>query len=488
MITPENYYSKIKGIDFSTLPEVFQKGHAYVNRTTFDGQNWSFYQESEKIKKVVDDYFKKLGEHLNIADDRPKQVPEKTTEKRVVKKAEANPLRVIKHNAGNPDQKVTYVERIPEELRFIKRFVLLNGKTKTKEQLLGFINGLQRAIVEKRIRKTSKWAKQIKYIQEKLVETYNAMKNSIHIELKPETLEKLKKLAQSEKLLNSIMAIKRYISLNGKPGKKEKAETFLKQLSRSLEKGTISENDAYFSEVIQIKKALENFVADSRQKVLDIQPATLNGLNGILGSTEKNCGCNGLEGLGNAPTGIMNSMDFADMKFERLGFTGKWLAFIGDPAKRFTAMVFGRPKMGKSYLCVELAGYLARNFGKVLYVAREEKLDATLQDKLNDTKVKHSNLFVSDDLPEDLSPYRFVFLDSVNKLGLSPVDLEGLKTAFPQTSFIHVFQTTKEGNFRGANAFQHDVDVVIEVPELGRAVQFGRFNQGGEMEIFRQAA
>ncbi|MCB0538156.1 MAG: hypothetical protein KDE33_11605 [Bacteroidetes bacterium] len=30
---------------------------------------------------------------------------------------------------------------------------------------------------------------------------------------------------------------------------------------------------------------------------------------------------------------------------------------------------------------------------------------------------------------------------------------------------IYVFQTTKEGNFRGANAFQHDVDVVIELPE-----------------------
>jgi hypothetical protein len=28
------------------------------------------------------------------------------------------------------------------------------------------------------------------------------------------------------------------------------------------------------------------------------------------------------------------------------------------------------------------------------------------------------------------------------------------------------------------------VDVVIEVPEKGKAVQMGRFNQGGEMDIF----
>lgn len=32
--------------------------------------------------------------------------------------------------------------------------------------------------------------------------------------------------------------------------------------------------------------------------------------------------------------------------------------------------------------------------------------------------------------------------------------------------------------------FQHDVDVVIEVAERGKAVQNGRFNQGGEMRIF----
>jgi predicted ATP-dependent serine protease len=114
---------------------------------------------------------------------------------------------------------------------------------------------------------------------------------------------------------------------------------------------------------------------------------------------------------------------------------------------------------------VDFAGYLARNFGKVLYVAKEEKLDATLQKKLNDKNVKHPNLYVSDFLPADLSGYQFVFLDSVNKLQLQPEDLERLKTENPGISFIHVFQTTKEGNFRGANSFQHDVDVVIEVPE-----------------------
>ncbi len=142
--------------------------------------------------------------------------------------------------------------------------------------------------------------------------------------------------------------------------------------------------------------------------------------------------------------------------------------------------------MGKSYLCVDFAGYLARNHGKVLYVAKEEGLDLTLQKKLNDKDVKHPNLFVANELPTSLSQFDFIFLDSVNKLGLQPEDLTRLKKQNPTKSFIFVFQSTKEGNFRGANSFQHDVDVVIEVPERGKAVQFGRFSQGGEISIFSE--
>ncbi len=85
---------------------------------------------------------------------------------------------------------------------------------------------------------------------------------------------------------------------------------------------------------------------------------------------------------------------------------------------------------------------------------------------------------------EDLGAYDFVFLDSVNKLRLSPEELDAFKKEYPETSFIYIFQTTKLGNFRGGNEFQHDVDVVIEVAEKGKAIQFGRFNQGGAIDIF----
>ncbi|WP_162944814.1 P-loop NTPase family protein [Flavisolibacter nicotianae] len=304
------------------------------------------------------------------------------------------------------------------------------------------------------------------------------MKGKISLELKPETAEALKKLCGGEKVMASIGFIKRYISMNEKPGMKEKAKALLDQINKAMEKGKISDNDPYIVEIHELKKNLKAFTTDKTMKTLEIEQATLNGLEGILG-----CACQNLNGFGGKPS-LMNSVDFANMEFDTLGFQGKWLKLIGDPSSNFTAMVFGRPKMGKSFLCIDFAGYLARHHGRVLYVAKEEGLDLTLQQKLNNKAVAHPNLDVASYLPSSLAKYDFVFLDSVNRLGLKPEDLNRLKAQNRTKSFVFIFQTTKDGNFRGANSFQHDVDVVIEVPQKGKAVQMGRFNQGGEISIF----
>jgi hypothetical protein len=370
------------------------------------------------------------------------------------------------------------VERIPEELRFIRRFVNLNGKTKAKDEILRFLNSLQKAIVEKRIRKTSNYAEQIRFIQGRLIEVYNTMKAKIKIELKPETFDSLKLLCGEEKVMPSINFIKRYIGMNGKPGMKDKARKLLEQINRAYDKGNITDNDPYVVEIHELKKNLKTFTSNRSVSALEIEKATLNGLEGILG-----CACAHSSDTRPLPS-IMSSVDFANLEFDTIGLRGKWLELIGDPSSNFTAMVFGKPKMGKSYLCIDFAGYLARNHGRVLYVAKEEGLDMTLQKKLNDKNVAHQNLFVSSFLPANLSQYDFIFLDSVNKLALAPDDLNRLRVFNPTKSFIFIFQSTKEGKFRGANTFQHDVDVVIEVPEKGKAIQMGRFNQGGEIAIF----
>lgn len=489
MITTRNYYNEINSIGVNNLPPALQKSHELVNKVTQDGKSWETYNSSDTIKRMIDLYINKLNEFEAKQPKKNTAAPAKKT------KAAKEPAQK-KTKAEKPHKKkednATPVEAIEDEIKFIKRFVLMDGKIKSPEQILNFLNGLQKAIIERRIRKTSPYASEIKIIQEKLVQLYNNMNGSITIHLKPETMQQMAKLVKSEKVMPSVNFMKRYVRLQGKPDVRDKVKKLLDDMQKAVKNGVLTKADKYSDRVNAMYKHMTDFLGDAKKHdALDISKHELNGLMGILNG----CGCHGLNGTDDdeeqepnaslpQKNRIMNSQDFAKMKFDTIGFTGKWLDFIGDPSKGFTAMVFARPKMGKSYLCMEFAGYLARNHGKVLYVAKEEKLDATLQKKLSDLRVEHPNLFVADDLPASLSGYNFVFIDSVNKMGLEPADLEELKANNPGVSFIYVFQSTKGGAFRGSQHFQHDVDVVIEIPEKGQATQYGRFNQGGEMPIF----
>lgn len=294
------------------------------------------------------------------------------------------------------------------------------------------------------------------------------------------------------------MLIERFISFHDQILYKNTFGIFIDELQRAIEEKKITKKSPAAKEIMLIQTAAVNAFNNMYNAThFVLKPATIKRLKAVVAkwqnshedidvkyATSKKQ-TKTLNGITSSPqVNIMPSTQFANLHFNTIGFKERWLAFIGDPAPGFTAMVFGMPKMGKSYLCVDFAGYLARNHGRVLYVAKEEKLDKTLQDKLKEKDVAHENLTVADGIPTDLSPYDFIILDSVNKLGLTPKDLEKLKADNKGKSFIYVFQCTKGGKFKGNNEFQHDVDVVIEVPEIGKAVQYGRFNQGGEMEIF----
>jgi hypothetical protein len=308
-----------------------------------------------------------------------------------------------------------------------------------------------------------------------------------------ESIEPKETMKQESTLTEKF--VKRFLLLHSKTLQKKEIEGFLNDVQTAIKEKEITKDSVLSKEVLLIQSKLLATVNNMGRSIkVELAADTKRKLQLALNKLKakpKPCkpkkeSLSGVEEVQEVKPkqNLMNSIDFANLHFNSIGFSGKWLNLIGDPSPGFTAMVFGRPKMGKSYLCVDFAGYLARKHGTVLYVANEEKLDATLQMKLNDTDVKHENLFVSDYLPEDLSKYQFIILDSVNKLGLSPQDLEKLKRNNPGKSFIFIFQTTKDGKFKGANSYQHDVDVVIEVPERGKATQFGRFNQGGEMSIF----
>ena len=483
-INSKNYYASIEKIDRSKFPPDLKLAADFVDDVTSNGSNWGYYQQVQDIKKTIDLFFEKLDEYLeeNPEKSQPKEKVSKQSDssikqnkpsarERVNRQKSKSTLRVVSRS-GEP------VERISEELRFIKRYTLLHNKTKTRDQIRSFLNSLQRAMTEKRIRKTSSYAKTILEIQDSLIDLMNSFKRDVAIQVVIEgsKLAAMQNLCGKQELMLSTRFIKSYIGLQGKLIDNSKAKNLHNRVARAINSSRITGKDPYYNVLTDMLNTLESFVQKNpAQGVLTIPTRELNGLNGLEDFEDDN-------DFIQSPRGMMNSMDFVQLEFDKIGFTGKWLDFIGNPSPGFSVLVSAPPKFGKSILCTNWAGYLARNHGKVLYVAREEGLDDTLKAKLKN--VAHPNLTVSDYMPDNLEDFEYVFLDSITRLRLSPYDLNQLKENYPGVSFIFVSQVNKSGKARGSNEFAHDVDCIIEFPERGRAIQYGRFNQGGEMLLF----
>lgn len=188
--------------------------------------------------------------------------------------------------------------------------------------------------------------------------------------------------------------------------------------------------------------------------------------------------------------GIMNSNDLMNYRYDCYAFDGKWGDLMGQPGKRFHLMVFGRPKQGKSIFSVQFANYLSQNFGPVLYVASEEGFSATLQKKIADFGMANRNMDFAnfreyEQIRQALEnkKYKFVFIDSVNFIKVTPEQIEALKAANPGTAFVTIQQATKGGQFRGSQEYAHNCDMIVEVIN-GVAHHTGRYNGHTEMQIF----
>ncbi len=488
-ITSKNYYATIATIDRGKLQPDLKATAEFVDEVTSNGSSWAIYEQDEDIRETVDLFFEKLSDYL---DEQPIKTPKQQVVKTASSRRERESGIVPKSSSGKSKKeraksqlKVVSrsgepVERISEEIRFIKRFTLLNGKVKTKDQIRSFLSSLQRAMAEKRIRKTSSYAKHILEIQDLLIELMNSFKRkeSLQVEIDNSRLSVLQSLCGKQELMLSVKFIKSYIGMQGKVIPNIKAKNLYNRVAKAINASRIVSKDPYYSVLTDMLNTLESFVKKNPSEgVLTIPTRELNGLDGF---TE-----NEVNGLGYLPTipdyRVVKGRELFEMDFPEIGFTGKWLDFFGNPSPGFSIMVSALPKYGKSTLCIEFADYLSRNHGEVLYVCKEERVGRTLKEKAIQSGADEVN-FVGV-LPEDLSLYDFIFLDSVTKLGLSIRDLDSLRRRYSDKSFIFIFQTTKQGIFRGGNGFQHDVDMIVELPRRGYAIQYGRYNPHAEMQV-----
>jgi hypothetical protein len=163
---------------------------------------------------------------------------------------------------------------------------------------------------------------------------------------------------------------------------------------------------------------------------------------------------------------------------------GCYTDFLGSPEYGFSALVTGIAGQGKSTFSLKLAGYLAKNLGKVLFISSEEGQRMTMQNKIKILQIESDNLHIAEckskkNLDELLFEYStpFVFIDSINHLGISADELEKLKERYPTRSFITIQQANKDGSYKGNSAFGHNTDIIIEVSEGKAVTTKNRFNE-----------
>jgi len=425
------------------------------------------------------------------------------------------------------------VAQIAIEVRFIKRYVLMDGKRKTRKQLLAFINTLQRAIEKKQIRKTSKYATEIRHIQKELVKIYNDenVGNSFTFKLDDsdkKVIAKFTKIASSQQQRTSVRLISRFIGIHGRTAVKDKAETLLKAIKAAFKNKKIPTSDPYRKQVKEVQGNLEKYIKAHDSK-LQIGISELKGLQGIAGLMEQDGNVkkgdkvelpfgnrdtvtkvtdnavflkkhkglvnkkfvrklDGIAEISNTEeTDVMSSVDVAKMEHHPIGFTGKWLSLIGDPVLPYKMMFWSKPGLGKSSLAIEYAKYIADNFNKqILYVSVEEGYAYTIQEKFNRLNAVHPNIAIAPELPGDLSPYNVIFIDSVTYMDMTPDDFKALKKKYPSKCFVLIFQATVDGNYRGSKEWEHEVDVSVYINENGYAkASKSRFGGNGTIKVFK---
>ena len=160
-------------------------------------------------------------------------------------------------------------------------------------------------------------------------------------------------------------------------------------------------------------------------------------------------------------SGAVDASKLAGVKFRSLA--------LGPFAKDFhklnsdsNVMIWGLPGSGKTVMLLKLAQHFAESGEKVLYIAEEEFGKSTLAEKITTFKIGNKNLKFAPELI-NLSPFDVIFFDSINSLQLAPKDVKSLDKKYPNKLFILIVQTTKAGDFRGGQDWEHLVDIAGEV-------------------------
>lgn len=283
-LTVKNYKEATKNIDFKKLPEAAQEAHKEFDSFA------DFYNEDKDIKEMLDNHFKIVEPYLKDSENKspaPNKAPakKKTTSsqkstKNVTRKAA--PKRTTTKKTAAPrmaQRKPIEVDLMPLEIKVIRRYLNFHNKKVSERQVSLLYKVIQKAATEKTIRKTSKYASEIKSISNDLIKTYKDMNGTCKFEVPDSLYTKLKKIVDDYGVTPAVALIKRFINLYGNITK-AKAQRLLTTVTNSLKNGKVDKSDKEFEQVKNVQKHLHDYLESDKLLVTNVQ---LKGLQGIAG-------------------------------------------------------------------------------------------------------------------------------------------------------------------------------------------------------------
>ncbi|HEY0029133.1 MAG TPA: hypothetical protein VGC65_00130 [Bacteroidia bacterium] len=295
MITFSNYNEAIKKIDWSTLPKVLKK----TNDELIPLANAGAYKGDTEVKRIVDKYITTLNEELakkgKSADSLPsmeqickmslsdfENIDHKITpsgsdsyyhhrdgktlfagtknKASIIKKMhEFAEYKMKRKEQTSSKKSAKPVERIDDEIALIKRFVALDGKTKTYDQVMHLLRAVQKAILEKRVTKNHLYGPEVDQIQNSLIEVVSERAKKYELKIDPERLDRYKEISESVEAMVSVALLKRYIGLEGKigGGVYEKAQRLRSDILRAIKLEKVARTDKYFSQLLHAERNIE---------------------------------------------------------------------------------------------------------------------------------------------------------------------------------------------------------------------------------------
>lgn len=176
--------------------------------------------------------------------------------------------------------------------------------------------------------------------------------------------------------------------------------------------------------------------------------------------------------------GLVDATALAGIEFKTFELSEPYKTDFHKINSDTQVMLWGSPGHGKTVYALKFAQYVAAQLNlRTLYIAHEEFGRSTFSEKLKQHNIGHPNLKFAPTLDETvLNQFDAIFFDSINSLEMTLPDYRNLVKAHPGKLYVLIVQSTKDGDFRGGNNWEHEVDVAGEIKNRTLILHKNRFD------------